>query len=397
MPSAKRRIETPSGVYDYDANPLWRQKPLTPNCLLVHDIRLETWRPDRGPMLEMNERATSTLVPDTAAMTPSASYVRAASATDNPIEKQKFVELEENYAWMRHLRLRKYQRDAFDNPDSAKCRWLHCSSKFPEYLSGFLWALSDNMETVGESLRLLDHAVQRNTRFSKHGKYFTPFFQSLRPAGEEGAGETYLMLVSVPFLDWTLLGATPPLRFQVDRREGFRSSRSSTHLLRSILQHFYRLEETADRESTQVFAKHKPWSTNRELGLKVRQWYGHYPSALNVDELWILAVDAEHIITLSSNQTWKSRWPPLQLTSRISDVSFRGLRNGFFATGNDVSYTSTTHIVACLSGAVGMLHRNFWPDMPLCLTDRYAGYLSHLQMKLHRSPSTKLVMDLMAC
>lgn len=44
-----------------------------------------------------------------------------------------------------------------------------------------------------------------------------------------------------------------------------------------------------------------------------------------------------------------------------------------------------------------MLHRNFWPDMVLCLTDRYAGHLGHLQYRLHRSPSTKLVMDLIAC
>ncbi|KAK5129504.1 hypothetical protein LTR08_003195 [Meristemomyces frigidus] len=385
------------GLCDYDAHPLWRQKPLTPAQLLVHDVRLETWRPDRGAMLEINERATSSLVPDTAAMTPSASYVRAATASGNPIEKQKFVELEENYGWMRYLRLPKHQRHAFDDADSAKCRWLHCSSKFPEYLRGFLWALSDDLETVGESLRMLDHAVQRQTRFSKHGKYFAPFFQPLRPAREHDAEEVYPMLVSVPFLDWTVLGPTPPLRFQVDRREGFRSARSSAHLMRSILQHFYRLEETTDRESSQVFAKHKPWSTNRELDLKVRQWYGHYPSGLNVDELWILAIDAEHVVTLSSNQTWKSRWPPLQLTSRISDVSFRGLRNGFFASGNEVEYTATTHVIACLTGAVGMLHRNFWPDMVLCLTDRYAGYLQHLQYRLHRAPSTKLVMDLMAC
>jgi hypothetical protein len=58
-------------------------------------------------------------------------------------------------------------------------------------------------------------------------------------------------------------------------------------------------------------------------------------------------------------------------------------------------YTSYTHVVTALSGALGMLHRSFWTDMPLCLSDRYASYLGHLQYRLHRSPSTKLVMDLL--
>lgn len=205
------------------------------------------------------------------------------------------------------------------------------------------------------------------------------------------------MLISLPFLDWSVQGEKPPLRFQVDRREGFISVRSSSHLIRTVLQHFYRLEDTGDREANQVFARHKPWSTDRELDLKVRQWYGHYPTALNVDELWILLVDAEHIVTFSSNQTWKSRWPPLQLTSRISDISFRGLRNAFFRSEYSHEYTSTTHAMAALSGAVGMMHRNFWPDLVLPAVDRYAGHLSHLQYRLHRSPSTKLVMDLIAC
>ena len=56
-----------------------------------------------------------------------------------------------------------------------------------------------------------------------------------------------------------------------------------------------------------------------------------------------------------------------------------------------------THIITSLSGAVGMVHRAFWQDLPLCITDRYAGHLGHLQYRLHRAPSTKLVMDLLAC
>ncbi|SMY19106.1 unnamed protein product [Zymoseptoria tritici ST99CH_1A5] len=385
---------------NYDADPRWRQKPLTPAQLLVNDVRMDTLRPDRGAMLEMCERVPSSIVPETAAYTPSASLLRIANANANPIEKQRLTNLEEDFGWMRHLRLESRQHGLQSSSESAKCRWIHCSSKFPEYLQGFLWALSDDLNNITESMRLLDLAIQRQTRFSKHGKYFAPFSQTLRPQSMNDAANedsVYPMLISVPFLDWTINGSTPPLRFQVDRRERFLSARSSAHVVRSILQYFYRLEDTTDRETSQVFSKHKPWSTNRELDLKVRQWYGHYPSGLNVDEVWILAVDPEHIVTFSSNQSWKSRWPPLQLASRISDVAFRGIRNNFFRSNEATEYTAMTHAIASLSGAVGMLHRNFWPDMILCLSDRYSGHLGNLQYRLHRAPSTKLVMDLIAC
>lgn len=386
----------PTG-HNYEANALWQKRPLTPANVLVHDVRLETLRPDRGPMLEIQERPVSSLVFDTAAYVPSASFIRINDATDNPIEKQTFTNLEEDYGWIRNLRLQSYQNSTQDPADSAKCRWMHFSSKFPEYLRGCLWALSDDITTVADSMRLLDVAIQRHTRFSKHGKYFSPFADVLKPSIADNSENTYPMLISVPFLDWSVLGPTPPLRFQVDRREGFLSARSSAHILRSVLQYYYRLEDTTDREASQVFAKHKPWSTNRELDLKVRQWYGHYPTSLVVDELWILVVDAEHIVTFSSNQTWKARWPPLQLSSRISDVSFRDIRRAFFRAGEEREHTAMTHAITCLSGAVGMMHRNSWPDIVLCLADRYAGHLGHLQYRLHRSPSTKLVMDLMAC
>ncbi|WPB04223.1 uncharacterized protein RHO25_008868 [Cercospora beticola] len=389
--------DTPTKEYSYD-DQRWRSKPLTPHQILVNDIRLETLRPSRGPLLECHERSPQTLVPDTAAFTPSASLMRVNEATDNPIEKQKYTNLEEDFGWIRYLRSRKLQKNALDDEDAAKCRWIHCSSKFPEYIRGFLWALSDDLNTVADSMRMLDIVMQRQTRFSKHGKSFQPFSQTLRSATTDSrTRDLYPMMISVPFLDWTVQGPTPPLRFQVDKREGFLSARSSAHIVRSILQYYYRLEDTQDREDTQVFSKHKPWRTNRELDLKVRQWYGQYPTALNVDELWILAIDAEHIVTFSSNQTWKSRWPPFQLTSRIADVSFRGIRNNYFRSDEKREYTAITHAIASLSGAVGMMHRNFWPDLYLCLADRYAGHLGHLQYRLHRAPSTKLVMDLIAC
>jgi hypothetical protein len=130
--------------------------------------------------------------------------------------------------------------------------------------------LSDKNKAAStlSALHQLDHCIYQNERFSKHGRYFTPFFE---PLGDD-ADQDMPVLMSVPFLDWSTDGEPPPLRFQVDPREGYQSSKASGHQIRTILQHFYRLENTSDREHNQVFAKSKPWLTDRDLDLKVRRW-----------------------------------------------------------------------------------------------------------------------------
>ncbi|ORX94206.1 hypothetical protein BCR34DRAFT_608335 [Clohesyomyces aquaticus] len=384
---------------DWQADTYWRNRRLSPAQLQVHDIRLEGSRSDVGPMLEMREVLSSSLLPELEQRDRLINTLPLEEATKNKNEQSHLRTLAAEYGWMNCLRSRGVQENVSDPPGYRKCRWIHISSKFSDYLSGCLLALSDwskNPTEIVAALHQLDHCVYQNERFSKHGRYFAPFFQDLLKDSDssEDLGEGP-MLLSVPFLDWTVEGEIPPLRFQVDPREGYQSSKSSSHLIRSVLQHFYRLEDTIDRESQQVFTKHKPRLTDRSLDLKVRRWYGHYPTSLNVDELWILVIDARHVVTFSSNQSWKSRWPPLQLSARILEVSFRGIRNAFLNSSNKQDYTSTTHVIATLSGALGMLHRSFWTDITLCLSDRYASYLGHLQYRLHRSPSTKLVMDLL--
>lgn len=121
-----------TSAYDYDADREWRRKPLTPAQVLVHDIRLEALRADRGPQLEVVERSSSSLVPATAAFTAHASIRKAAEAAANPIEQRKFAEYEENFGWLRYLRLHEHQKSVNDPAQSAKCRWIHCSSLFPE-------------------------------------------------------------------------------------------------------------------------------------------------------------------------------------------------------------------------------------------------------------------------
>ncbi|KAF2465634.1 uncharacterized protein BDR25DRAFT_306712 [Lindgomyces ingoldianus] len=386
---------------DWQADSYWRTRRLSPAQIQVHDIRLEGLRTDVGPMLEMKEIYSSTLLPELEGRDKLINSLPLEEATKNKNEQSHLRSLATEYGWMNCLRSRGVQESIYDPPEYRKSRWIHISSKYSDYLSGCLLALSDwskNPSDIVAALHQLDHCVYQNERFSKHGRYFAPFFQELlkkEHGGSQDDGEEGPMLLSVPFMDWTVEGQTPPLRFQVDPREGYQSSKTSSHLLRSILQHFYRLEDTTDREPLQVFTKHRPWLTDRSLDLKVRRWYGHYPTGLNVDELWILVVDSRHVVTFSSNQSWKSRWPPLQLSARIMEISFRGLRNAFLNSSTEQDYTSATHIITALSGALGMLHRSFWTDITLCLSDRYASYLGHLQYRLHRSPSTKLVMDLL--
>ncbi len=391
---------TPAPQVDWTLDPYWRQRRLSPAQLQIFDVRLEAWRQDIGDRLEMRETLSSSFFDELRERDSLASRISIDEWTRVRNEQVRFKGLAAEFGWMNCLRSKHAQDvplvDGLDQ-HASKCRWIHISSKFTDYLSGCLLGLSDwdkNPSQIMAALRQLEHCVNQQERFSKHGRYFAPFFQYLSEGPSDEKDLDCPMLLSIPFLDWTIHGEPPPLRFQIDPREGYGSSRGTAHLLRSILQHFYRLEDTSDRESHQVFTKHKPWLTDRDLDLKVRRWYGHYPTSLNVDELWILVIDSRHVVTFSSNQSWKARWPPLQVSARIMEVSFRGIRNASINT-NEQDYTSSTHIIAALSGALGILHRSFWSDITLCLSDRYASYLGHLQYRLHRSPSTKLVMDLL--
>jgi hypothetical protein len=379
-------------------DPYWRARRLSPAQIQIHDVYLANnpfHKQGSGPWFEMAETFNSTLLPDLKQRDRLHETLDVKSLTQNRHDQSRIENLAREYGWMNCLRNQGTQQAIDDPPSFRKCRWIHISSKFTEYLEGCLVALSDwsgpatTQSSIFATLRRLDQCVQQNERFSRHGRYFSPFFE---PLSEFKNGP---MLISVPFMDWTTEGTPPPMRFQIDPREGLNSSRSSAHKLRSLLQHYYRLEETGEREPNQVYTRYKPWLTDRNLDLKVRRWYGEYPAGLNVDELWILVVDARHIVTFSSNQSWKSRWPPLQFASRVAEISFRAIRNSLSLAEGPADYSAYTHAVACLSGAVGLMHRSFWSDLPLCLTDRYAGYLSHLQYRLLRSPSTKLVMDLL--
>lgn len=253
--------------------------------------------------------------------------------------------------------------------------------------------MSFDQATAIKNSRVLRECLQQSERFSKHGKYFSPFHKTL----DADQGSAYPLLVSVPFIDWTVYpGPPPPPRFQVDPFSNYVTAKSlAYHPIRSLLQYYYRLEDTADRDKVQVYNRHRPWVNDRNFELKAQYWYKYFPTGLCVDELWVLVLDERHIISFSNNQSWKPVRNLHQLPHRVSEVAFRGLRNNFHLSNRSNTYDAGTHLVAILSGSVGLLHWSFWADIMLCLTDRYSGYLGHLQYRLHRSASTKLVLDLL--
>lgn len=212
-----------SDVYDWNADPYWRNRRLSPAQIQVHDIRLEESRQDVGSILEMKEVLSSTLLPDLEERDRLVDSKLIENVTNQRSEQFHLQRLVNEFGWMNVLRTEHVQTSVSDT-QSRKCRWIHISSKFSDYLSGCLLGLSDwsrEPSRVAAAINQLEHCVNQQERFSKHGRYFAPFFQQLGGDGNDLHGSKEgPMLLSVPFLDWTVEGETPPLRFQIDSREG---------------------------------------------------------------------------------------------------------------------------------------------------------------------------------
>lgn len=121
---------------------LQKKNSITPQQLLVHDVRIEDWRPDSKPSLEVRERVATELVPQSAAIAVSHRLLKAAEAASNPIEYQRLAGLEEKWGWLSHLRLKKLQGKAYDpsdSPNSAMLRWIHVSNKFPKIFKVYVF------------------------------------------------------------------------------------------------------------------------------------------------------------------------------------------------------------------------------------------------------------------
>lgn len=111
---------------DWTADPYWRQRRISPAQLLVHDIRLEGWRQDVGPMLEIKEVLSSSLLPELAADRRDRlkGEVDVAAWVGNRTEQYRLKSLVSEYGWMNCLRSRGVQERVGDPEDLRKCRWM---------------------------------------------------------------------------------------------------------------------------------------------------------------------------------------------------------------------------------------------------------------------------------
>lgn len=381
----------------------WKGQRLTPRHLRVYDVDLgprRAWTADST--LGITEVSAESLLPtgedkgrETSASTAHAKSTLPRESLGSLRNEEPHLQwAKEHYGSLRRLRL------PDESEDSRRVRWIHVSSKFPDDLQGVFLGLSDwrsNERATLDAFRQVEKSVRTNERFSHHGRFFTPFVQPLCTRSTTATDAEYQpILACFPFLDWTVYpGPTPPLRFQIDDRAKWASAARSNHPFCSLLQHYYYLEDTADRERSQVYTKHKPWNNDRELDIRIKRFYHQHPTGLGVDELWMLVIDRKHIVTFSSNQTWKRRWPQLQLADRIADISFQLLRVSFEDLEQEHLYNAMMHAIVCIHGAVSLSHRGFWTALPLPCVERYAGYFGHLKFRLYRAPSTKLVLDLL--
>jgi hypothetical protein len=182
----------------------WRTRRLSPAQLQIFDVHLASWVRDEhaGPFLEIDETLSSTLLPALRNRDRLASELKIEEHSQNRHEQTEWRRVLNEYGWMNCLRSKGVQTSLNSPKDHRKLRWIHISSKFTEYLQGCLLALSDwsqNPTSCAKSLQHLEHSIYQHERFSKHGRYFTPFFDRL---GDSALGQNGPMLISVPYLDW---------------------------------------------------------------------------------------------------------------------------------------------------------------------------------------------------
>jgi hypothetical protein len=114
-------------VYDWHADPYWRNRRLSPAQIQVHDVRLEGWRQDVGAMLEMREVLSSSLLPDLEQRDRLANTLPIEEATKNRNEQGQLKTLATEFGWLNVLRSNEVQSSISDPADLRKLRWIHIS------------------------------------------------------------------------------------------------------------------------------------------------------------------------------------------------------------------------------------------------------------------------------
>jgi hypothetical protein len=113
-----------SAYVDWQNDVYWRNRRLSPAQLQVHDVRLEGWRTDMGPMLEMKEVLSSALLPDLERRDELVKRIPVEEVTSNRSEQSQLKRLAAEYGWMNCLRSNSVQDTMFDSMEKRKCRWM---------------------------------------------------------------------------------------------------------------------------------------------------------------------------------------------------------------------------------------------------------------------------------
>lgn len=115
-----RAVET---QVDWSADPYWRNRRLTPQQLLVHDIKLDSWRTDVGAILEIGETFHSNLLPELQNRDRLGQNLHIEELTSFKSEQQMLQKLLDEFGWMNALRSEEVQQTIFDKK-LRKCRWM---------------------------------------------------------------------------------------------------------------------------------------------------------------------------------------------------------------------------------------------------------------------------------
>lgn len=121
--------EVPENVHWIDDD-YWKFRKLTPAQLLVHDIRIEGWKPQAAetahqePILELTPVLSSSLLPELRLRDYLSETLHAEDLTSNRQEQTHLKSLANEYGWMNTLRSQGVQQSIDDPKHLRKCRWM---------------------------------------------------------------------------------------------------------------------------------------------------------------------------------------------------------------------------------------------------------------------------------
>jgi hypothetical protein len=122
-------VHEPENV-DWIEDEYWRARKLSPAQLMIHDIRLEGWKPQTAEsthpeaIVELNPILSSSLLPALESRNRLSETLRAEDYTSNRQEQTQVKNLVREFGWMNTLRSRGVQKSIDDPEDLRKCRWM---------------------------------------------------------------------------------------------------------------------------------------------------------------------------------------------------------------------------------------------------------------------------------